>query len=141
MTWAPTETQKAIYALLNGDSTLRTLCGKASGVAFVFDHVPENQVFPYISIFEMPFDDRGNHTKEGFESEFQVSVFYQDPKRGNKAVQDIQARIDALLHKVNICVAGWNVISMRRTTIEILLEDDNVTRHGVQRFRLRLGEQ
>ena len=137
MTWAPLEAQKTIYTTLETDTSLRTLLG---GAAKVFDHVPDNTAYPYVVISQMPFQDRGNHTSEGLQSEFQVTVWYRAPGRGNKGVQDIQKRIDELLHLQELCIDGWNTLLCRRSIIDILTDDDNVTKQGIQRFRLLLGE-
>lgn len=138
MTWAPQELQKILYTTLNGDTTLQTLLG---GVNKVYDHVPQDSVYPYITLQPLPFTDRGNFTFEGFSCEYQINVWYRAPGRGMKSVQDIQARIDALLHKVSLCVDSWNVVNTRRTFIDIVVQDDNVTLQGIQRFNLLLGGQ
>lgn len=136
MTWAPIETQKALFAVLNDDATLTTLIGADK----VFDHVPDNTEFPYISMQILPWIDQGSHTVEGMEAEIQINVWYQETTRGTAGVATIQKRIDELLHKANITVSGWDVILMRRTFVDILSQDDNVTLQGVQRFQIFLGE-
>lgn len=143
-TFAPSETQKAIYEILSEDDTIIDLLGEDSGTddvsSKVFDHVPDNSVYPYITLQVLPWTDRGSHTYEGLETEFQIDVWYRSPGRGTKQVQAIQKRIDELLHKRQICVYGWNTNLMRRTYIDIVTEDDNVTHNGIQRFKLFLGE-
>ncbi len=139
-TWAPQETQKTVYALLNGDAQLRTLMSKPAPTQIVFDHVPDGTTYPYITMQIKPLTDRGNHTKEGWACEFQINVWAREPGRGDLDVQNIQYRIDQLLHDQAPCIEGWNVIVLRRTLVDVLLEADNVTRHGVQRFKLYLGE-
>lgn len=137
MTWAPSETQIAVYTTLSGDATLQTLLG---GSGRVFDHVPDNTAYPYVTILIFPWDDRGNYTSEGLVVEFQVSAWVRGTARGNKGVQAIQKRIDELLHKANLSITGWRIISLRRGLIDVVTEDDNVTKQGVQRFKLLLGE-
>lgn len=107
----------------------------------IYDHVPDNTAYPYVRINALPFTDRGNYKAEGFTCEFQINVFYRAPGRGNKDVQTIQNRIDELLHNASVCVQGWNTLGLRRTTIDILTEDDNVTKQGIQIFKLLLGGQ
>lgn len=134
MTWAPTEAQKTIYEVLSGDATLTTLLGGAK----IYDTVPDDMPYPYVVLYIMPLEDRGCHTLEGFESEFQISVWSQE--RGNLPIQNIQKRIDELLHKSEPCIDGWNILSLRRTVVDIQIEDDNITRHGIQRFKILIGE-
>ena len=135
MTWAPTETQKAIYALLNADATLTSLLGASK----IFDHVPDNTSYPYVVLMIFPFSDRGSYTTEGLDTLFQVSTWVRGSGRGDKEVQAIQKRIDELLHKANLSIEGWGIISLRRELIEIVTEEDNVTKQGIQRFRLLMG--
>lgn len=111
----------------------------------IFDLVPDDTPYPYIVIYPLPFTERGNHTKEGWGNEFQVSVFYQPGKNGNtgrgyKQVQLIQFRIDELLHLSDLCIEGWNNLGLRRTFVDIQTLEDNVTLNGIQRFNLLLGE-
>lgn len=139
MTWAPQEAQKSFFALLAGDAALVALLGGTLVTnPKVFDTVPDNTPYPYVTLYILPFTDRGNHTLEGLDAEFQVSVWGQE--RGNKQVQEIQKRIDELIHKQSPCIDGWNIVGLRRTLIDIILLDDNITRQGVQRFHLMVGE-
>lgn len=149
MTWAPKKAQAGIYNLLSTDVTLATLFGKYTAPIppedegtispFVYDHVPDDTAFPYIQIRILPWTDRGNHTNEGLACEFQITVWYQEPGRGNAKVQDIQERIDQLIHSQEFCIDGWNIILCRRTFIDILTDEDNVTKQGIQRFQLDVG--
>lgn len=136
MTWAPTQVQKTIYQTLTGDATLVGLLGGSK----VYDHVPDNEDFPFIHLQIKPFEDRGNHTHEGWTGTIQINVYYRAPGRGDLPVQNIQAEIDRLLHSQQLCFDGWNIIVFRRQLVDIIKEDDNVTLHGVQVFNLMLGE-
>jgi len=140
--FAPLEVQAEIFAVLNADAELTTLLGANK----VFDFVPDKKAFPYVTINALPFTERDNATYDGLECEFQINVWYQPGKtgqtsRGNKPVQLIQKRIDELLQLRSLCVNGWNVLQLRRTFIDILVESDNVTRQGIQRFKLFLGSK
>jgi hypothetical protein len=65
MTWAPTETQIAVYGALSGDSALQTLLG---GAGRILNHVPDQTTFPYITFSLLPFTIRDNYTKDGLEN-------------------------------------------------------------------------
>ena len=134
MTWAPTEAQKSIFEVLSTDSALTTLLGGAK----VYDNVPDNTAYPYVVLYILPFIDRGNHTLEGLECELQVSVWHQE--RGNLPIQNIQKRIDELLHLAEPCIDGWNITGLRRTFVDIVTDTDNITKQGIQRFKLMIGE-
>ena len=137
MTWAPQETQKTVFEILSNDVALQGLLG---GPNKIFDHVPDNFPFPYITIDPKDFSDRSNHTYRGFSAPLQIDVWYRGPGRGRKEVQTIQKRIDELLHAQDICIEGWNIISSRVVTTGVIKDEDNVTLHGYQIFNLLLGE-
>lgn len=136
MTWAPLELQKTIYETLTGDAPLMAL------VTGVYDSgaVPEYTAFPYVTIGENPMDERSNHTWRGWKAPVTIHVWYQENGRGRKKVQEIQAEIDRLLNLQNICVDGWNIVSLRAQFVDVIVDTDNVTLHGIQIFNLLLGE-
>lgn len=141
MTWAPTETQKTVYSILTSDEDLAALLG---GTCRVFDRVPDNAPFPYLTMQIKPWTDRGNHTFEGLACELTIHAWYRENGetrgRGDLEVQKIQKRIDELLHSTDPCVDGWDIVGLRRSFIDILKDPDNVTLHGVQKFKLMIGE-
>ena len=140
MTWAPLETQKTIYGILEADPALRTLLGATAASPKIFDHVPDNTPYPYVTLQALPWEDRSSHTDRGWANLYQINTWYAPPAgRGNKEVQLIQKRIDELLHEQDICIDDWNTIMCRNVFTDILTEDDNVTKHGIQRFKLFLG--
>lgn len=148
MTWAPAQTQIAVYTVLKNDSALAALLGTTVGGAQkIFDNVPDKTPWPFITIHCKPWSDRGSYTYEGLEGQLSVDVWYQPggstsvQGRGDKQVQAIQARVDALLHKQYLTISGWNTLQLRRAVIDILTDPDNVTKHGVQQFKILLGGQ
>ncbi len=149
MTWAPLEAQKAIYLTIAQDDEIIDLLGGDSQTdsisTKVFDFVPDNTVTPYITIFILPFTERANATYEGLACELQINVHYRpgeggNNSRGNRPVHLIQQRIDEILHNQPVCIEGWNTLQLRRTLITIETAEDNVTKHGIQRFNLFIGE-
>jgi hypothetical protein len=136
MTWAPQELQKTLWTELTSDPVLMGL------VTGVYDsaYVPQDEAFPYVTIGDATFTDRSSHTHRGFEAELTIHVWDQSDNRGRKKVQEIQAEIDRLLHTVNICIDGWNIINFRQIFVEVIVDADNVTMHGIQRFNLMIGE-
>lgn len=140
MTWAPQEFQKIVYETLSSDSQLQTLLNGTVSDKKIYDNVPENKVYPYVTIGDGIFEDRSNQSWRGWQSSPQINVWYRGPGRGKKAVQDIQARIDFLLNNIDVCVDGWNIIVFKCQTVDVVIEQDNVTLHGVQIFNLMLGE-
>lgn len=140
MTWAPQETQKSIYTTLAQDSALQTLLGTTPAAPKVFDSVPDGKQYPYITMQIKPLTNRDNESYDGVEINYQINVWHQGGSQGDKTVQSIQNRIDELLHKQDICIIGWNVISHTRTLVDIADDPDGRTKHGIQTFKLMLGE-
>lgn len=140
MKWAPQSTQKTIYDLLTGDAQLQTLIGATLTDKKVYDFVPDNQPFPFITIGQGQWQNRGNEDFQGVEVDMEIHVWYRSPNRGRLKVQEIQKRIDELLHRQDPCIEDWNIIALNRKFVDILIEDDNVTLHGVQIFNLKIGE-
>jgi hypothetical protein len=138
--WAPKELQKAIYAILSADVSLQTALGGTPTDTRVYDFVPDNKSYPYVTLDMGVFNDRGNHTKEGWATNFQVNVWARPNVRGAKPVQDIQAIIHGLLHEIDVDVLDWNIIVLRCSSVTIITDDDNITKHGIQIFKLMLGE-
>jgi len=139
MTWAPTEAQKTIYQTLAGDATLQALLGTTTSNPKVFDHIPDNQPFPYVKLSIKPMADRGNEDWDGVSFSYDIHSYVQGTNLGDLKVQQIQARVDELLHTKDICIDGWNIIVHRRSVVNILDEPDGRTKHGVQTFTLFLG--
>lgn len=140
MTWAPTETQKTIFTTLSNDVDLCTLLGTTVGGAQkIFDHVPDVSPYPYVKIEIKPTNQRDNEAHDGVEILYVIKVWNQGADKGDLKVQQIQARIDKLLNRKDICIDGWNVIAHNRTSINIMDEPDGRTKQGIQIFKLLLG--
>ncbi len=142
--WAPSDTQIAVYNLLAYDTTLAGLLGTTVGGAQkIFDHVPDNTAFPFVQIAIRPWVDRGNYTLNGLSGEIWVHTWYQAGSAvtglGDKQVQAIQARIDTLLHNSYLAITGWRNLNLRRALVNIMDDPDNVTKHGIQQFKILLG--
>lgn len=138
MTWAPLETQKTLFEELTADAALTALIG--SGKVFDSTAVPQGTAHPYVTIGDGAMTDRSNHTTRGFASDLTIHVWYRENGRGRKKVQQIQAEIDRILHTVDVCIDGWNIISFRQKMVDVIVDSDNVTLHGIQTFNLLLGE-
>ncbi len=121
--------QAAVYGALVADVGVSAFVG-----ARVYDHVPADVVFPYVVIGETeaaPFDDK---TKSGMLQEFGVHTWSR--ARGATEAKDIMAAVSAALHRVGLSVAGHELAWIRFTESELKLEDDGLTRHGMQTFEV-----
>lgn len=140
MLFGPQSTQKTIYEVLTGDAALQTLLNATVSDKKVYDFVPDNQPFPFITIGEGEWQNRDNETSDGLGVDLMIHVWYRDPNRGRLKVQEIQKRIDELLHRTEPCIEDWNIVSLSRGMSTVTLDPDNVTLHGIQTFNLMIGE-
>lgn len=132
MSYALKEIQQHIYDLLTADVTLM---GKITGV---FDHVPQEQATPFVTIGDITDNDRGSNFFEGNLMDLTVNVWDEDASKVD--CMDIQADVDRILHRseVNDCTTGTSltIMDFHRISANILKDPDNKTWHGVQVFEI-----
>lgn len=125
--------QQAIYDALKTDATLIALL--AEGASGVYDHVPQDSDFPYVAIGES--DQRPGEletkTEDGFEE--RVTIHTWTRTFGKNEVKNIMAAVLDALDKAALSVTGYTLVDLRFDFGTVMIEDDGVTRHGVQRFR------
>jgi hypothetical protein len=122
--------QQAVYGALRGDATVQGLLGSP---ARVFDHVPQGSPFPYLVIGDAsatPFDTK---TEAGLDQ--RLSVHTWSRYRGLKQTKDIMAAVHAVLDGQSLAVSGHTLVLLRLEFATAIVDDDGLTRHGVQRFR------
>jgi hypothetical protein len=134
MSVAALELQKDIYSTLTGDVTLMA---KINGV---YDFIPDNKPFPFVRVGEINLTDSGTHTFNGFEVEFVIDLWHRPPNRGKAALHGIMDDIYRLLHKATFSIPNYTVYVSRFISSSIIVEEDNVTYHGITKFRIILGE-
>lgn len=124
--------QTKLFEILNGDSDLTNL------IQGVFDNVPDNQTFPYVTVGEISMSHMGGFSFDGFDGDYTIHTWSR--ARGRQSSQLILNRIYTLLHTTKLSLAdGFNTMVNTCELNEILLDPDGVTYHGVQRYRLMLG--
>lgn len=128
--------QTAVYARLSGDATLVTTLG-----ADVYDAVPDDADFPYVSIGECTESPNDTMGKTG--RDMTITVHTWSRYEGMKEVDQIQDRVDALLDRWAPTVSGWSATTMLHEFFESLtetLESSHRLRHGVARYRIHISE-
>lgn len=126
------ELQQAIYAALNGDATLGAM------INGVFDHVPQDTEYPYVTIGEMRASDYSTKTTAGVQIDFSVNVYSRG--KGSKSCLDIITRVNDLLHDVDLTLATCEHINTRFVSSDIIRRPDGLTYHGVINFRVVVQE-
>lgn len=118
----PWNIQVAIYSALSGNLT-----------ASVYDHVPQDTAFPYVTIGEDIVSEWDTDDSEGFES--LITIHQWSRYRGKKEVKTLQREIYDLLHKQDINPSGQSGINLMFESAEVTLDPDGLTYHGIMDFR------
>jgi len=129
------ELQVEIYDAIRNDATVQGLIGST---ARVYDHVPQDPTFPYVTIGEGTTIDESTFAKNGFEHTLEIHSWSR--YRGRKEVSDIMSAVHGALHEVTLTPATFVHVGIVFEFSQSLLEPDGLTRHGVQRFRAILME-
>jgi hypothetical protein len=120
--------QQTVFNALDQSSTLQNL------VTDVYDFVPEGTAFPYVKIGEQTMVDNGTKNKQG--TDFTIEVHTFSRYRGSVEIKNIMSVVYDILHESSLSVSGADLINMRFEFSDIIKENDGLTTHGVQRFRV-----
>jgi len=120
--------QQTVFNALDQSSTLQNL------VTDVYDFVPESTAFPYVKIGEQTMVDNGTKDKKG--SDFTIEVHTFSRYRGSVEIKNIMSVVYDILHESSLSVSGASLVNMRFEFSDIIKENDGLTSHGVQRFRV-----
>lgn len=125
--------QTAIYSLLNGDATLATL------INGVFDYVKEGAVLPYIRMGDDVFRDW--NTMDFFGKQVMSTIHTFARGEGKLTIKTIMGNVFRILNNASLTVSGAATCVFLQQEFEtVIVESDNVTYHGVQRFRALIQE-
>jgi hypothetical protein len=122
------EIQKAVYSKLTGDITLM---GMIKGV---FDDVPDNQPFPYITIGEATENPFNTFERKGRDTTFTLHIWSQ--YNGYKEALEILDRMNTLLDNETLPIAGFSLVYCQFENAATIEESDGVTRHVPVRYRV-----
>ena len=122
--------QQAIYATLTAGSP-------APVSAPVYDAVPQDTAYPYVQIGDdLTVADFSAVSREGDDVDFHIHTWSR--YAGKKEAMQIMAEVKAALQDRKLSVPGWHIAGLREDFATIFTEPDGKTRHGVQRFRVRI---
>lgn len=118
--------QGAIYALLNDPSPPL--------VQRVYDSVPDNPTFPYVTIGECQVI--GDDTEDcGDGSEVIVQIHAWSRKEGFPEVKALAAAIRTTLGNASYSLSGFTVSVVEFQQMRFLRDPDGITSHAVVEFR------
>lgn len=120
--------QKAIYARLSSDAALAALVA-----ARIYDNVPGDAGFPYMTLGEAQVSDWSTGDSEGAEHRL---AFHAYSRSGGRAeAKDILGAINGALHDAGLTPEGAQLVSLRFLDAETRREPDGTTWRGTIRFR------
>ena len=121
--------QQALYARIKSAMGPRSATG-------VYDHVPQDAQMPYVVVGDdiaTPDD-----TDDSCDSQHGITIHTWSAHRGQRETKEIQQAIYAALHRESLLVGSAVVVDCHLESQETFLDEDGLTRHGVQRFRVLL---
>jgi hypothetical protein len=124
--------QTGMYNRLSNDTGLLV---KVKGV---FDAVPEDQEFPYITLGEDTASDWSTKTGRGEELTHTLHVWSRYD--GKKEAKEIMALILQALEQPLSLEGGFFVDVTKVELMEVFTDPDGITRHGVMRLRFNISQ-
>ncbi|MFG1873390.1 DUF3168 domain-containing protein [Sphaerisporangium sp. NPDC049003] len=120
--------QQAIYGRLTADAELGAL------ISGVFDEVPESKDKPYVAFAEITETPLDSHDRIGFE--VMVTLNAWSAYRGFGQSAQVLEHVHRILHRVELEVQGWELISIAHVADGVRRVNDPNLRQGQARFRV-----
>ncbi|MEW2635264.1 DUF3168 domain-containing protein [Streptomyces sp. NPDC048389] len=122
--------QVAVHGALTGDAVLMDL------ITGVFDHLPEDQAYPYVVIGEATESPDNAHDRHGNQTTVTLHVWSQ--YRGYTQALTIAARIIQVLDHTALSIAGHRHVVTRYESSQTLTDPEppGDIRHVPMRFRI-----
>ena len=121
--------QRAVHASLTSDVTLTTLLSGPK----IYDYVPRNAAFPYVTFGQSTERDWSTGGDEGHEHVLTLRVW--SDARGRKQIQAIVDAVRFALHDTALTLTGHRLINLRHEFTEVRRTGDGETLRGLIRFR------
>lgn len=126
------EVQEMLFRALSENEALNQM-----GVS-VFDDVPQGSSFPYITIGEAIFTERGTDTETDFEGTATIHTWSR--YAGRAETKRIQGVVFDALNRAPLSLESLTLDELHFESSTSFLDADGKTRHGVQTFRLIVQE-
>jgi len=120
--------QTVVFEALSTDANL-----SAIGCA-VYDSVPQDSQFPYVTIGEDIHNEWDTNTTTG--SVCSISIHAWSRARGRKETKQIQGAVYDALHRAELEIPEYKIDSVEWEGSQSFVDADGLTRHGVQIFRI-----
>lgn len=120
--------QVAIFQALSDDAALNAF------VTGVFDHVPKNTAFPYVSIGEVSTTPRGAHDRFGARST--ITLHGWSTYSGKKEIGEIANHLMRIFDHQPLDVEGFHTVYVHHEQTVTQTERGNDIRHVAVRFAI-----
>ncbi|MDZ5077868.1 DUF3168 domain-containing protein [Nesterenkonia sp. HG001] len=120
--------QAAIYQALTGDAELM------AEVTGVYDHVPKNTEFPYISIGETTVTPGGAHDRFGSRST--ITIHGWSTYHGKREISALANHLVRILDHQPLEIEGLHTVYVHHAQTVTQTEQDNDIRHVACRFSI-----
>lgn len=127
-----TVVQKEIYSILANSAELGAVTNG------VFDSVPQDTAYPYVTIGEDVFTDMSTDTE--LINSVSITIHTWSRFSGRSEIKKIQGVIYDLLNRAIISNNEFKFININQVTAQSQIDSDGETRHGIQTFNLILEE-
>lgn len=110
----------------------------AAGLPRVYDMTaPQNQAMPYVTLGNLTLPSADSDTTKEFDATLTIHAWSDGAVRDRAEAANMQQIIYDTLHRSEMREVG--VFAITQEFQEILIDPDQITRHGVQRFRLNIN--
>lgn len=127
-----TAVQTVIFSALNTDAPLNLV------VTGVYDSVPQQEQFPYVTIGEDVIVEWDTVSNVGASASITIHTWSR--ARGRAEVKEIQGIIYEALHRKEFSIAGFDVVATDFISSQSFMDADGLTRHGVSTFRILIDK-
>lgn len=121
--------QKGIFETLTAAPQVTSLLGGAN----IYDHVPPNARFPYVTFGQSEVRDWSTGSEEGREHVLTLHVWSRTG--GRKQTQEIIGALDEALQQLPITLDGERLVNLHFEFAEARRDPDGETVHGIVRYR------
>lgn len=125
------EFQKAVFERLSTDSELTSIIGQNA----VFDHLIENENFPYIGLGEVNFVDWSTSSDEGADLVLTAHIWDRSPSR-ERCLQILE--IVAALLTPDLVLQTHKLVLQQIEFAEVRREPNSQDFHGLVRLRAKI---
>jgi len=119
--------------------TLKASAPLVALVSGVYDHVPQEEVFPYVKIGELVETEQNTDDAEQ-NAAVSLTIHCYSRHQGRKEVHAIQLEINRALHRAPLAQAGFKFLTIDHVQSQSFTDADGLTRHGVSEFNILITE-